>query len=75
MAKPKIPTVKVMCGANSQDMEVVGKTVQQIRDIARDVLNLPDKANALVSGNTIENSYVGMEGDVIEFVKPGGKKT
>lgn len=72
MARPKI---KVICGANSQELEVVGKNVKQVKEVAKDILNLPDNVQALVSGNNIENTYVIREGDVLEFVKPGGRKT
>jgi hypothetical protein len=67
--------IKVVCGANTQEMEgLEGKTVAEVKEGFREVLNIPDGARAIVSGDNVENVYVLRAGDVLEFVKPSGKK-
>jgi hypothetical protein len=62
-------TIKVVCGANSENAEVIGMTVAQARRALAESLNIPEEARASVSGDNVETGYVLREGDVLEFVK------
>lgn len=67
--------IKVVCGANSQEMDnLEGKTVADVKQGFKEVLNIPDDAQAIISGDNVENSYALRAGDVLEFVKPSGTK-
>jgi len=68
-------TIKVVCGANTQEMDnLEGKTVAEIKEGLKEVLNIPDGAQAIISGDNVENGYTLRAGDVLEFVKPSGTK-
>lgn len=67
--------IKVVCGANTQDMDnLEGKTVAEVKQGLKEVLNIPDDAQAIISGDNVENNYSLRDGDVLEFVKPSGTK-
>jgi len=66
--------VTAVCGANAQDLELAGKTVSQVRQELKDVLNIGEDSNAIISGDNVENDYVLRDGDVLEFVKRSGTK-
>jgi hypothetical protein len=66
--------VKVSSGANTQDMELAGKTIAEVKQELKDVLNISDDANAVISGDNVETTYVLQNGDVLEFIKKSGDK-
>lgn len=74
MAEEPRRTIKVACGANTQDAEVAGMTVAEVRRSMQDVLNIPEDAEAIISGDNVNNTYTLREGDVLEFVKKSGEK-
>lgn len=65
--------IKVVCGANTQEAEVAGLTVSQAKRALTEALNIPEDAQAIISGDNVQVDYVLREGDVLEFVKQGGK--
>lgn len=66
--------VKLVCGANSQEAAVAGRTVSDIRRDFGDVLNIPPNAQAIISGDNVQGAYVLQPGDTLEFLKPSGTK-
>jgi hypothetical protein len=67
-------TIQVSCGASSGRFPVAGRTVAEVGEFLREVLNVSKLSTGLVNGKEVEGSHVVKEGDVIEFLKPAGKK-
>lgn len=66
--------VKVLHGANDEELELVGQTVQAVRASLVDSFNIPGDAMALVNGDQVDNNYVLKQNDVLEFIKAAGVK-
>ena len=66
--------VRVSCGAASDNFQVVGKTVTKVAEFLREALNIDEKAQPIVNGESVSPSYVLKEGDTVEYVKLAGKK-
>lgn len=67
--------VRVVCGANSQELAgLAGKRIAEVRSELTQVLNIPQNAQANISGGHVENDYRLQEGDTLEFVRPAGQK-
>jgi len=67
-------TVQVSCGANAGPFEVVGRSVTEISELLREVLNIESSATPLVNGRAVAGSYVIKVGDNLEYMKPAGRK-
>ena len=67
-------TIQVSCGANSADFPVLGKPVGMVQEFLKEVLNIDRLAEGQVGGKTVASDYVLKEGDVLEFIKPAGRK-
>ena len=67
-------TIHVSCGANSGNFPVAGRTVKEVGEFLREVLNLDSLSTGLVNGNQAEAGYVLQPGDNLEFLKPAGRK-
>lgn len=65
--------IKVVCGANAQEAEIVGMTVEQARRALAEALNIPEDAQAIITGDNVQTDYVLRQGDVLEFVKKSGE--
>jgi hypothetical protein len=67
---------RIICGANElEDARWEGKTIEQVRNELRCVMNIPENATVLLNGE--EASDLGSTlraGDELEFVKPAGSK-
>ena len=81
MTKPDAPfgsktstTIQVSCGASSGRFPVTGRTVLEVGDFLREVLNVDKLSTGMVNGQEVAGNYVLKEGDVLEFLKPAGKK-
>lgn len=81
LTKPSAPfgsrastTVQVSCGASSGRFPVTGRTVSEVGDFLREVLNVDKLSTGMVNGQEVAGNYVLKEGDVLEFLKPAGKK-
>jgi len=67
-------TIHVSCGASSGNFPVAGKTVKDVGDFLREVLNVDRLSTGLVNGKAVDADYVLKNGDNLEFLKPAGKK-
>ena len=67
-------TINVSCGASSGNFPVVGKTVKEVGDFLREVLNVDRLSTGLVNGQEVSPEYVLTEKDNLEFLKPAGQK-
>lgn len=67
-------TIRVSSGASSGMYPVVGKTVGAVSEFLREVLNVERMSRGLVNGVEVEGDYVLKETDVLEFLKPAGRK-
>ncbi len=81
LTKPSAPfgsrtttTIHVSCGASSGNFPVGGKTVKDVGDFLREVLNVDRLSTGLVNGKEVGADYVLKNGDTLEFLKPAGKK-
>lgn len=81
MTKPSAPkggktttTIHVSCGASSGNFPVAGKTVKEVGDFLREVLNVDELSTGIVNGNAVDADYKLKEGDNLEYLKPAGKK-
>jgi len=67
-------TIHVSCGASSGNFPVAGRTVKQVGEFLREVLNVDQLSTGLVNGRESGADYILKEGDTLEFLKPAGKK-
>jgi hypothetical protein len=67
-------TVQISCGASSGRFPVVGKTVAEVGELLREVLNVSKLSTGLLNGKEVAGDTLLKEGDVLEFLKPAGKK-
>ncbi len=67
-------TIQVSCGANTSEFPVVGKTVGAVQEFLKEVLNIDRIATGQINGKAAEANYILAEGDVLEFIKPAGRK-
>ena len=67
-------TIQVSCGANTSEFPVVGKTVGAVQEFLKEVLNIDRIATGQINGAAAEANYILAEGDVLEFIKPAGRK-
>jgi hypothetical protein len=81
LTKPDAPaggktttTIHVSCGASSGNFPVAGRTVTEVGEFLREVLNVDRLSTGLVNGKDVKADYVLKPGDNLEFLKPAGKK-
>jgi hypothetical protein len=67
-------TIHVSCGASTGSFPVVGKTVREVGEFLREVLNVDRLSTGLVNGKEVDAGYVLKSGDRLEFLKPAGRK-
>lgn len=70
-------TLKVSSGANSFHLPYAnaqGKTITEIRDSLREVLNVGNESQAVVDGTNVSDTFVLGEVEELEFVKESGEK-
>ena len=66
--------VKVIHGANDDEFEIAGATVQQVRANLVDAFNIPGDALAFINGEQVDGNYILKSLDCLEFVKAAGVK-
>jgi hypothetical protein len=67
-------TIQVSCGASSGAFPVAGRTVKEVGEFLREVLNVDQLSTGLVNGKEAAADYQLKPGDALEFLKPAGKK-
>lgn len=67
-------TVHVSCGASSGNFPVAGRSVKEVGEFLREVLNVDRLSTGLVNGVDVDADYVIKPGDTLEYLKPAGKK-
>jgi hypothetical protein len=67
-------TIRVSCGASSGAFPVVGKTVAEVGEFLREVLNVDKLSTGLVNGKEVPGDHELRVGDSLEFMKPAGRK-
>ena len=67
-------TVHVSCGASSGNFPVAGRSVKEVGEFLREVLNVDRLSTGLVNGKDVDADYTIKPGDHLEFLKPAGKK-
>ena len=67
-------TLQVSCGASSGRFPVTGRSVAEVGDFLREVLNVDKLSTGLVNGKEVDGNYKLKSGDTLEFLKPAGKK-
>lgn len=64
----------VVCGTSKHNGKpFVGLSVKKIRELAQEMLNIPEKANTLIDGKRVTATRVLKAGEMLEFVKPAGR--
>jgi len=67
-------TIRVSSGASSGNFPVAGRSVAEVADFLREVLNIEKMSPGLVNGKDVEGTYTLKDGDELEFLKPAGSK-
>lgn len=65
---------QIINGVNELSADLAGKTVNDVRAMLAQALNIAPEATPVVDGNQVDGNYVLENGDVLEFVKPSGTK-
>ena len=73
-AAARARVVRVIAGADVQDMDLAGHRVGVARIVAQTVLGVGPGAVALVDGREVDEEHVLGEGQLLEFVKHAGQK-
>jgi len=67
-------TIQVSCGASTGAFPVLGRSVAEVGEFLREVLNVDKLSTGLVNGKEVAGNYQLKAGDTLEFLKPAGKK-
>lgn len=67
-------TIRVSSGASSGNFPVTGRSVAEVAEFLREVLNIEKMSPGLVNGKDVEGTYTLKDGDELEFLKPAGSK-
>jgi len=67
-------TIQVTCGASSGAFPVEGKSVAEVGEFLREVLNVDKLSTGLVNGKQVSGDYRLKSGDSLEYMKPAGRK-
>jgi len=72
--KKTTTTIQVTCGASTGAFPVEGKTVSEVGEFLREVLNVDKLSTGLINGKEVRGDQVLKNGDSLEFMKPSGRK-
>ena len=67
-------TIQVSCGASAGRFPVTGRSVAEVGEFLREVLNVDKLSTGMVNGKEQNGDYILKAGDNLEFLKPAGKK-
>ena len=74
-AQTKTPSqVRVLYGVHALEANLAGRTVSDVRQAVRQALNISPQAVAVVNGREVEESFVLLAGQQLEFVRLAGEK-
>ncbi|MDP2709490.1 MAG: MoaD/ThiS family protein [bacterium] len=65
---------KIINGVNQLSAELAGRTVNEVRGMLTQALNISPEANPVVNGSAVDANYALADGDELEFVKASGTK-
>lgn len=66
--------VSVSCGASSGNFPVVGKTVSEVSETLKSILNISTSGEPIVNGSPVGLEYKVKLGDIVEFVTVTSRK-
>ncbi len=66
--------VRVLYGVHSLEANLVGRTVGDVRQALRQALNISPQAVAVVDGREVEEGFILLAGQQLEFVRLAGEK-
>ena len=67
-------TIRVTSGASSGNFPVAGRSVAEVAEFLREVLNIEKMSPGLVNGKNVEGTHILKDKDELEFLKPAGSK-
>ncbi len=68
------PSVRVIAGADVQELELAGRRVEEARAVAQAIFGIHPGAVALLDGQEVGDEQVLAGGQLLEFVKHAGQK-
>jgi hypothetical protein len=78
MTTPDPKSIEVVCGANSQTIDLTSSkekmTVESLRKQLGDILNIAPTAIAIIGDVEVEETHTVVGGDRLQFVKRSGSK-
>lgn len=66
--------VRVLYGVHALEASLAGRTVGDVRQALRQALNISPQAVAVVDGREVEEGFVLLVGQQLEFVRLAGEK-
>ncbi len=66
--------VRVLYGVHSLEANLSGRTVADVRQALRQALNISPQAVAVVDGHEVEEGFILLAGQQLEFVRLAGEK-
>jgi hypothetical protein len=66
--------VRILYGVHSLEADLAGRTVGDIRQALRQALNISPQAVALVDGREVQETFMLLAGQQLEFVRLAGEK-
>lgn len=78
-ARPESPahtqeTVRIIYGVHSLEVNIAGRSVEEIRAQLSQALNIGPRAIAVIDGREVMESTILQGGEVLEFVRLAGEK-
>ena len=66
--------VRVLYGVHALEASLAGRTVADVRQALRQALNISPQAVAVVDGREVEEGFILLGGQQLEFVRLAGEK-
>jgi hypothetical protein len=66
--------VRVLYGVHALEASLAGRTVGDVRQALRQALNISPQAVAVVDGREVEEGFILLAGQQLEFVRLAGEK-
>ena len=66
--------VRVLYGVHALDASLAGRTVGDVRQALRQALNISPQAVAVVDGREVDEGFILLAGQQLEFVRLAGEK-